>query len=135
MRPFKAKQFNFKNVIKANIGDAHAMGQRPITFIRQVIACVSLPSLMEGPGIPEDVRQHAADILKGCGGGSAGSYSQSTGVELIRKHVAEFIEKRDGVPSNPEDICLSGGASESIRVGYRSTIIFHSSIPMLCRMS
>ena len=27
----------FPNVIKANIGDAHAMGNKPITFIRQVI--------------------------------------------------------------------------------------------------
>ena len=26
----------FANVIKANIGDAHAMGNKPITFIRQV---------------------------------------------------------------------------------------------------
>ena len=26
----------FSNVIKANIGDAHAMGNKPITFIRQV---------------------------------------------------------------------------------------------------
>ena len=26
----------FPNVIKANIGDAHAMGNKPITFIRQV---------------------------------------------------------------------------------------------------
>ncbi|CAF93240.1 unnamed protein product, partial [Tetraodon nigroviridis] len=26
----------FGEVIKANIGDAHAMGQQPITFVRQV---------------------------------------------------------------------------------------------------
>ena len=26
----------FNKVIKANIGDAHAMGQKPITFLRQV---------------------------------------------------------------------------------------------------
>lgn len=26
----------FTEVIKANIGDAHAMGQKPITFLRQV---------------------------------------------------------------------------------------------------
>lgn len=26
----------FSQVIKANLGDAHAMGQKPITFIRQV---------------------------------------------------------------------------------------------------
>jgi alanine transaminase len=30
----------FKTVIKANIGDAHAMGNPPITFIRQV--CLSV---------------------------------------------------------------------------------------------
>ena len=28
----------FSSVIKANIGDAHAMGNKPITFIRQVMA-------------------------------------------------------------------------------------------------
>ena len=33
----------FKSVIKANIGDAHAMGQKPITFIRQVILSVLYP--------------------------------------------------------------------------------------------
>lgn len=26
----------FTEVIRANIGDAHAMGQKPITFLRQV---------------------------------------------------------------------------------------------------
>ena len=26
----------FENVVKANIGDCHAVGQKPITFIRQV---------------------------------------------------------------------------------------------------
>ncbi len=27
----------FSSIIKANLGDAHAMGQKPISFIRQVI--------------------------------------------------------------------------------------------------
>lgn len=27
----------FKQVIRANIGDCHAMGQKPLTFIRQVM--------------------------------------------------------------------------------------------------
>ncbi|CAD5208139.1 unnamed protein product [Bursaphelenchus xylophilus] len=106
----------FANVIKANIGDAHAMGQVPITFIRQVLACVSYPKLLESPDIPSDVKQRAKGILAGCGGGSAGSYSQSTGVEVIRKHVAEFISARDGgIPTDSENVILSGGASESIR--------------------
>lgn len=111
----QAKQFPFKNVIKANIGDAHAMGQLPITFIRQVVSAVTMPSLLESPDIKSDVKEHASALLKACGGGSAGAYSQSTGIDLIRKHVAEFIEKRDGVQSDWQDICLSGGASESIR--------------------
>lgn len=34
-RPQGVKQ-PFTEVIKANIGDAHAMGQQPITFVRQV---------------------------------------------------------------------------------------------------
>ncbi|KAI6171500.1 Alanine transaminase [Aphelenchoides bicaudatus] len=106
----------FKNVIKANIGDAHAMGQQPITFIRQVIACVTYPKFLESSEFPSDVKEHAKQILDGCGGHSAGSYSQSTGVDIIRKHVADFITERDGgIPSNPEDVILSGGASEAIR--------------------
>lgn len=33
---FKGVKKPFTEVIKANIGDAHAMGQKPITFLRQV---------------------------------------------------------------------------------------------------
>ncbi|CAD6196498.1 unnamed protein product [Caenorhabditis auriculariae] len=106
----------FKSVIKANIGDAHAMGQKPITFIRQVLTCVTDPSLMEKGDFPSDVVERAKTILGGCGGQSVGAYSQSTGVDVIRQHVADYIEKRDGgVKSNFDNICLSGGASESIR--------------------
>lgn len=91
------------------------MGQKPITFIRQVLACVSYPQLLQSNDMPSDVKEHAKAILGSCGGGSTGAYSQSTGIEIIRQHVAQFIERRDGVPSDPENICLSGGASESIR--------------------
>uniref|UniRef100_A0AC34R714 Alanine transaminase n=1 Tax=Panagrolaimus sp. JU765 TaxID=591449 RepID=A0AC34R714_9BILA len=105
----------FKNVIKANIGDAHAMGQKPITFIRQVLGCVSYPKLLESSELPADVKEHARDILASCGGQSTGAYSQSSGIEVIRKHVAEYIERRDGIPTDPENVILSGGASESIR--------------------
>lgn len=39
----------FSEVIKANIGDAHAMGQQPITFLRQVtkIGCVILNNICD----------------------------------------------------------------------------------------
>ncbi|KAL4719095.1 hypothetical protein ACJJTC_004325 [Scirpophaga incertulas] len=105
----------FKRVIKANIGDAHAMGQTPITFIRQVIACVALPELIQTSNYPEDVKKRANDLLDGMGGRSAGSYTMSHGIELIRRHVAEYIERRDGHPADWQAVCLSGGASNAIK--------------------
>ncbi|XP_060802434.1 alanine aminotransferase 2 isoform X2 [Amyelois transitella] len=105
----------FKKVIRANIGDAHAMGQEPITFIRQVLACVVLPELISKDLFPEDVQQRACDILSSCGGKSIGSYTVSHGIELIRKHAAEYIERRDGHKANWEDIVLTAGASSAIK--------------------
>ncbi|KAJ2943492.1 hypothetical protein O0L34_g16600 [Tuta absoluta] len=111
----KGAQKPFKQVIKANIGDAHAMGQKPITFIRQVLACVADPQLIDSADFPADVKQRARDLLAACGGGSMGSYSASHGIEMIRRHAAEYIERRDGHPANWVDICLSSGASNAIK--------------------
>lgn len=44
-----------------------------------------------------------------------GAYSVSHGIEMIRRHVAEYIERRDGHPAVWTDICLSAGASNSIK--------------------
>ncbi|XP_068618766.1 alanine aminotransferase 1 [Battus philenor] len=111
----KGAQKPFKKVIKANIGDAHAMGQKPITFIRQVLACVSNPHLIESSDVPADVKQRAKDMLKACGGGSMGSYSVSQGIEVVRRHVAEYIAQRDGHPCEWQNVCLSNGASGAIK--------------------
>lgn len=105
----------FKNVIRANIGDCHAMGQVPITFIRQVLALVTYPQLIQEANFPEDVKKKAEMILSGCKGHSVGSYTDSPGIEIIRKHVSEYITRRDGVPSDPANIVLSGGASDGIK--------------------
>lgn len=55
-----------------NLGDAHAMGQKPITFVRQVLALVSCPELINSPQINADVKRKAQEILAACRGGSAG---------------------------------------------------------------
>ena len=47
---------------------------------------------------------------------SLGCYSDSNGLDLIRKDVAQYIERRDGFPSDPDNIVLCAGASEGIRV-------------------
>jgi len=105
----------FTEVIKANIGDCHAMGQTPITFIRQVLALVSYPVLLDDPRFPTDAKARAKDILSGCRGGSVGSYTDSPGIEMIRRHVAQYIERRDGLVSSWENIILSAGASDAIK--------------------
>ncbi|ENN78579.1 alanine aminotransferase 1 [Dendroctonus ponderosae] len=105
----------FKEVIKANIGDCHAMGQVPITFIREVLALVTMPQLLEDPRFPADAKERARTILKGCRGGSVGSYTDSPGIEVIRKHCAEYIARRDGIPSDWQNVIISAGASDAIK--------------------
>lgn len=105
----------FAKVLPANIGDCHATGQTPITFIRQVIALCAYPELLTSPEFPADAKDRAKRILAGCRGGSIGSYTASPGVEVIRQDIAAYIEKRDGVPSKSEDIVLCTGASDGIK--------------------
>jgi DNA-binding transcriptional MocR family regulator len=57
---------------------------------------------------------HRATVLRDAIG-SVGAYSHSQGVLHIRKNVAKFIEERDGVPSNPDNIFLTAGASEGVK--------------------
>ncbi|KAM7036703.1 alanine aminotransferase 1 [Passerculus sandwichensis] len=105
----------FTEVIKANIGDAHAMGQQPITFLRQVTALCVCPELMKDESVPSDAKERARRLLEACGGGSVGSYSASPGVQMVRESVARYIERRDGgVPAKADDIFLSTGASDAI---------------------
>ncbi|CDW58192.1 alanine aminotransferase [Trichuris trichiura] len=106
----------FKSVIRVNIGDAHAMQQHSITFIRQVIAACTYPSLLDSAQFPSDVIERARLLLGDCGGCSVGSYSASVGLRVVREHVSDYIRKRDGgIASDPENIILSNGASEAIR--------------------
>ena len=78
-----------------------------------------MPSLLEDSIFPEDAKERARGILAGCKGTSLGSYSDSPGIEIIRRHVADYIERRDGHSSSWEDIVLCAGASEGIRVRER----------------
>lgn len=93
------------------------MGQKPITFLRQVLAIAILPELLNDPAYPEDAKGRARMILKNCNGGNVGSYSASPGIEIIRRHVAEYIQDRDGFPSDYNNIILSNGTSDGIKVG------------------
>ncbi|XP_075405201.1 alanine aminotransferase 1 isoform X2 [Tenrec ecaudatus] len=126
------------------------MGQRPITFMRQVLALCVHPELLSSPHFPEDAKRRAERILQACGGHSLGkspgmqelersqsqgesgpvpslafpwprppwapgAYSVSSGIQLVREDVAQYIQRRDGgIPSDPNNIFLSTGASDAI---------------------
>jgi alanine transaminase len=110
------EQKPFKNVIRANIGDCHAMNQKPLTFYRQMLACATNPALMEtDPTVPADVKQRVNDILNVCGGHSVGAYSEACGIELIRRQCAAYIEERDSVPADWQNVFLTTGASEVVK--------------------
>lgn len=101
----------FNDVVNLNIGNPQQLGQKPITFIRQVLALVQCPDLIDTfrDEFPRDVVERAESLLKSVG--SVGAYSVSNGPLAIRQSIAKFIETRDGVPSNPEDIMVTSGAS------------------------
>lgn len=107
----------FKEVIYCNIGNPQELQQRPITFFRQVLALSEYTDLHKHPLVnqifPEDAIARSKLILSHISGG-LGAYSNSKGAEIIRKHVAQFIEARDGCPSDPESIYLTEGASAAV---------------------
>lgn len=107
-------KYPFKSIINCNIGNPQALDQKPITFYRQVAAMIEYPELENIAKLPADVVARAKELLKSMGG-SVGAYSSSQGIPLIRKRVAEFIERRDGYPSDPDSIFCTTGASEGVK--------------------
>ncbi|KAH9167066.1 alanine aminotransferase [Lactarius sanguifluus] len=106
----------FNRVISSNIGNPQQTGldQPPITFVRQVAALMEWPALAElaKDVFPADVIARAKELQAEIG--SVGAYSHSQGVPFIRKNVANFIQERDGYPSNPNHIFLTAGASAGV---------------------
>ncbi|XP_073031466.1 glutamate--glyoxylate aminotransferase 2-like [Primulina eburnea] len=110
-------QMEGKKIIFTNVGNPHALGQKPLTFPRQVIALCQAPFLLDDPNVgllfPADAIARAKHYLTMTPGG-LGAYSDSRGLPGVRKEVAEFIERRDGYPSDPELIFLTDGASKGV---------------------
>ncbi|XP_073855936.1 alanine aminotransferase 1 isoform X2 [Macaca fascicularis] len=83
--------------------------------LRQVLALCVNPDLLTSPSFPDDAKKRAERILQACGGHSLGAYSVSSGIQLIREDVAQYIERRDGgIPADPNNVFLSTGASDAI---------------------
>jgi alanine transaminase len=114
----RGQQLPFDKIIHCNIGNPQELGQKPLTFMRQVMALVEYSALLDNTNIisffPQDAIDRAKVLLKNIPSGT-GAYSHSQGIEYIRKSVAGFIEKRDGIKASPSNIFLSDGASPGIQ--------------------
>ncbi len=127
--------------IPCNIGNPQALGQKPISFYRQVLSLIEAPQAIRRermlralfeqdpqafPGLaPEEiVSPYVLDlcdsILTNLPTG-LGAYTESKGPLFIREAVAQYIDARDdaaslGIPlSDPANIFLTNGASEAVK--------------------
>jgi alanine transaminase len=102
--------YPFDKIIWCNIGNPQILGQKPMTYFRQVLCLCEYPQLLEEPAaaqlFPADVIERAKVFLKEIPGG-IGAYSDSAGALVLRRQIAAAIERRDGFPCNPDELYLT----------------------------
>lgn len=107
-----------KKIIYCNIGNPQALKQKPMTYIRQVLSLLEYPELINNPDsqkiFPKDIIERAKFILEKNPTGT-GAYTQSAGITFVRQAIADFIQKRDGIPADKEKIILTDGASKGVQ--------------------
>jgi alanine transaminase len=120
--------YPFNDIVFCNIGNPQQLGQKPITFFRNVLSLVTSPELIQQEAMKQifkpDVFTRAETILKMIDSRSTGAYTHSQGLHGIRQNVANFIKKRDNlqVDISPDYIFLTDGASPGIQGIHRSLI-------------
>lgn len=110
----KGEKFSFSEIIQCNIGNPQALGQSPLTWIRQGLALLSYPELFSHSLFPSDIKSRCQYLQSRIKGGP-GAYSESQGLLVVRETVCKYIEQRDNKSGVlPANIFLSNGASASI---------------------
>ena len=107
-----------KKVIYCNIGNPQALKQKPLSYIRKMLSLLEYPELMKQPEIikiyPKDILEKAKSFMQKNPHGT-GAYTQSAGIPFVRQAIADFINKRDGIPANKDTIILTDGASKGVQ--------------------
>lgn len=127
-RAAQLEEAGFKT-IPCNIGNPQALGQKPLSFYRQVLSLVINPfknptkerAGSEGAETPApDILSAAEFILRNMPAGT-GAYTASNGPRFIREAIARFIDERDRPltddfeAADPNRIFLTNGASEGAK--------------------
>ncbi len=112
-----------RKIIWCNIGNPQSLGQRPITWLRQILALCEWPELVDraSDAFPSEAIEAAKMILLASKHGM-GAYSESKGLRFVREAVAAFISARDGIDADPEAIYLTDGASKGVQAALRILI-------------
>ncbi|ABS26209.1 aminotransferase class I/II-fold pyridoxal phosphate-dependent enzyme [Anaeromyxobacter sp. Fw109-5] len=106
-----------REVIYCNIGNPQSLGQRPLSWVRQVLAIAEWPELLErvpAGTFAADVVAVAREVLRGSEHG-LGAYTESKGYHFVREAVAAFIRDRDGIEADAEHVYLTDGASKGVQ--------------------
>ena len=113
-----------RRIIYCNIGNPQSLGQRPIPYLRQVLALCEWPELaaaVPAGTFPDDVVETARLIARETKHG-LGAYTESKGLRFVREAVARFISARDGIAADPDAIFLTDGASKGVQAALRLLI-------------
>jgi aspartate/methionine/tyrosine aminotransferase len=107
-----------RKIIYGNIGNPQALKQKPLTYLRQALSLLEYPELLNKPEVlknyPADIIERVKWILQRHPHGT-GAYSQSAGIPFIKQAVADFINRRDGIPTSKDNIILTDGASKGVQ--------------------
>ncbi|XP_006342898.1 alanine aminotransferase 2, mitochondrial-like isoform X4 [Solanum tuberosum] len=110
----------FNEILYCNIGNPHSLGQKPISFFREVLALCDHPLLLDRSEtkalFSADSIEQAIQILDQIPCRATGAYSHSQGIKGLRDKIASGIEVRDGFPADPNDIFLTDGASPAVHM-------------------
>ena len=117
-------KFPFDEIVSCNVGNPQAVGQKPITYHRQVLSLLAKAPPANGDELVEFLEQEKetvpADVFGRAqafrSGLPLGSYTHSKGALIAREYVADFISGRDGVGAvDPDSIYLTDGASPGVK--------------------
>ena len=116
-----------RRTVKCNIGNPQALGQRPLSWVRQVLSLVLNADLLEAAEaaacgssdgealralFPPDAVARARVYVDAIS--SAGAYSDSQGVLCVREEVAHFLRERDGCGSEAPEPCTSAPSCTAV---------------------
>jgi alanine transaminase len=106
-------KFPFDHIIPCHVGNPFQLGKSIMTFPRQVLSVAEYPALARSGFFPDEAVERALGFINN-GTRNLGALSPIQGFGLVRRHVADFITKRDGYPSDPSLIYLCQGATPAI---------------------